>query len=256
MPASTRKLHPHIYCLHMRHRLAANALWHGKQGQLPAASPRIGFKCRCCTSKKQKRTMLTCQDLRDHTCMIARRFILFIGHILLLIQDDTANVLCRHKECRPRSDNDSCLLPADTKYCIIAFCKRQPAVHNDNILRKNRLERRDELSRQSDFRYENNHLTPRCTNHTRCLYINARFPAACNTPKQISPITALYKARIKDSSRMRLIRGQRHFVHSFCLFLHAIAVSYFSMQMQNNIACHKQVFDCMCRYPLFCECFL
>ena len=51
------------------------------------------------------------KDLRDHTRMVTRRLVLFVGHILLLVEDDCTDISGRCKECRTRTE-DNARIPA------------------------------------------------------------------------------------------------------------------------------------------------
>ena len=141
--------------------------------------------------------MPTCKDFCDNACVIARGLILLIGHILFLIEDDAADIPRRCKERRPCADDDPRLAAPYAEDGIVALGERKAAVQDDNISGKPLLKRRDELTRERDFRHEYDHLPPRAPYSTRRLHVDARLAAPCHPMKEIAV------KRLRDSARLQ-----------------------------------------------------
>ena len=83
--------------------------------------------------------------------VISRRGILLIARLMLLIDDDKAEIRQRGKHRRPRPDNDIRLTVPYPLPLRIALCAGQSRMHHRDPL-KPRIESLNSLGRQCDFR--------------------------------------------------------------------------------------------------------
>ena len=110
--------------------------------------------------------------------MITRRFVLFIGRILLLVHNYQPDVIKRRKQRRPRTDYDTSLAPAHPDHRIIALRQRQAAVHDHNIIREITFKGHHYLTCQRDFRHQYDDLPSCRPDLGRHFHINLRLAAA------------------------------------------------------------------------------
>ena len=89
----------HVYTFDMRERSRTDALRHRKERKLAAARAVRSLKRRRSAAQKQYGAMQLRHDLGDGTRMVARRLVLLVRHILLLVEDDESDVLDGCEEC-------------------------------------------------------------------------------------------------------------------------------------------------------------
>ena len=198
--------------------------------------------------------MPTCQDLCDNARMIAWGLILLVGHILFLIEDDAADIPRRRKERGPCADDDARLTAPYAEDRIVALGKRKAAVQDDNISGKPLLKRRDELTRERNFRHEYDHLPPRAPYRTRRLHVDARLAAPCHPMKEIAVKRLRDSARLQrgDGTLLRLRQRLSARLTRPC----RIAVTHLTAQVLREDMRIGQMSDGRCRNPCllqFCE---
>ena len=126
--------------------------------------------------------------------MIARRFVLFVGHILLFVKDDEPDLIDGRKQRGPRADDDPRFPAPHAENRVIALRQRKLAVHDDDIARKIRTKCLHELSRQGDFGHEHDDLSAVLTHLTREFDIDLRFAAPRDAVEEITVKTARVNA--------------------------------------------------------------
>ena len=198
--------------------------------------------------------MPTRKDLCDNACVIARGLILLIGHILFLIEDDAADIPSWCKERRPCADDDPRLAAPYPEDGIVALGERKAAVQNNNISGKPLLKRRDELTRERNFRHEYDHLPPRAPYRTRRLHVDARLAAPCHPMKEIAVKRLRDSARLQrgDGTLLRLRQRLSARLTRPC----RIAVTHLPAQVLREDMRIGQMSDGRCRNPCllqFCE---
>ena len=173
--------------------------------------------------------------------MIARRFILLVGHILFLVKDDAPDVSRRSKERGTRADDDPCLPAPHAKNRVIALGDRKLAVQDDDVARKYLLKRCNELPRKSNLRHEHNNLSSCGTHGTRRLNINARLTAARHAMQQAALKSAL-RNRCMEFRNSRCLR-RRQGIRTGGRGARSVTVTCAAPQMLGQNPCIDEMLD-------------
>jgi hypothetical protein len=91
--------------------------------------------------------------------VIARRFFLFVGRIVLLVDDDEAEPSERSEHGGPRADDEIHIAAADPMPLIVAFAVRERTVLDSHAFAEGAAKQRGDRWRQCDFRNQQQNLT-------------------------------------------------------------------------------------------------
>ncbi len=146
-------------------RTIEHALLHRHEGVL--AIERVGVRLdgrRRRAEHDQRIRELAAHD-RHVAAVIARHFILLVGGVVFLVDDDQPRVLQRREHRRPRADHHVDVAAPDAMPLIVALAVRQPAVLDGHGGAKPRAEQRRHLRRQRDLRHEHQHTAAALADH-------------------------------------------------------------------------------------------
>ena len=200
----------HIHALHDRQRHIADTRRHREQGELALLRTVIRFQRRCRTAEQQDGLMDPRQFLGHDTGMVARGLVLLVGHVLLLIHDDEADIASGGEKRRPGTNDDAGLPTPHPDDRIVALRERQPAVHDHDIRREVGLEGHDNLTGQRDLRHKNDDLPAGFPHASGHLDIDLCLAAAGDALEQETMILAACPHRLHRRQGRLLIIGQFH----------------------------------------------
>ena len=124
---------------------------------------------------------------RDIARVIARRFLLFVGSLVLFIDDDQSEILERREDGAARADHDPRAAGLNLVPFIVPLAFGQMAVQDrDHLLRfgEAALESLDRLRRERNFRDEHDGRFSAREGRTDRLQINLRLAAAGHAVEQ------------------------------------------------------------------------
>ena len=101
------QLGAHVHRLNFGQRIVQHATGHFQQRQFAALCTVKTFKTRRRGTEDDRRVVKFGELFGDDAGLIARRLlVLLVRAVLLLVDDNQADVLKRREQCRPCADND------------------------------------------------------------------------------------------------------------------------------------------------------
>ena len=140
--------------------------------------------------------------------VVARRLILLVAHVLLLVKDDEPDIIRGRKERRARADDDARLIAAHAQDGVVALREAQAAVHDDEIIGKVRFEGHDDLPRQRDFRHEHDDAAAGRAHALGELDVDLRLAASCDALQQEALVARGIDGRVDTCDDLPLVLGQ------------------------------------------------
>ena len=119
--------------------------------------------------------------------MVARRLLLLVSVLVLLIHDHDPKLFHRRKNRRTRADGHARRTAADAMPLVVPLAFAEVRVqHRDLVPRRSeaRLEALDRLRRERDFRHEQNRAEPAFEHALDGLEVDLRLSAAGHTVEQ------------------------------------------------------------------------
>ena len=150
-----------------------------------------------------------CRQRQGHfPGVVARPFFLFVAALLLLVEDDKAQVFKRREHGAPHADQNPRRATARPVPHIPPLVLGQLAVGHSDSVTEPSLKTLDNLCRQGDFRYQDEDLPvlPHC--FVRSAQVDFRLAAARNPPEQIFLRRALVQGCADCVDGLLLFRRQ------------------------------------------------
>ena len=116
--------------------------------------------------------------------VIARRALLFVGGLLLLVDDHEPRPLQRCEKRGARADDDVGHPVEDAAPFVIAFAGRERGVQKRDAFAEARHEPRDDLRRERDLRHEDDDAVAHRERARRGTQVDLGLPARRDTVKQ------------------------------------------------------------------------
>jgi hypothetical protein len=179
-PARTRRP-AQVEHSNQRHSAVVNALRESEQSVFSGGTIVPTFHGRSRAAENHRAVLQLRPQNGDVTSVIPRSLFLFVGALMLLVDDDDAKVLKRGKDGTSRSDDNARAARMNFPPFIEAFASREMAMENGNFplrIRKARLEPFDSLRRKRNFGNEDKSSAPEVKNMPNRLQIDFRLPTA------------------------------------------------------------------------------
>ena len=187
------QLLPHIGNVHFRQRQIIESLVKGKHLIAPAFCGIGRFDRRRCRTEQQQRVILRAAELGNVARVIARRIFRLVACLLLLVEDNEADVRQRRKHSAACAKHNMHLAAADTLPLVVAFCERQRAVQHRNIIAELGSEAAQDLRRERDFRHEQHGSFSAAQCFLDEFQVDLRFAAGSHAVQQCG--TAAFMAK-------------------------------------------------------------
>ena len=153
------QLLPHIRQDHPGHPVRVVAPAQQRQLIVPPAGQVCRFHRRGGRTQQQPGIFPEAAVFGNVPCMIAGRIFGFIGALLLLIQNDEAQVLQRREHRRSGTQHNMCLSPADALPLVVPLRQAQAAVQQRHLIPEIGGKPRHHLGRQGNLRHQDHHGT-------------------------------------------------------------------------------------------------
>ena len=162
---------------------------------------------RRCRAEQQQRTVLGAAELGHVARVIARRALGLIGVLLLLVDDEQAEILHGCENRAARADNDARETRADAFPLVVALRERQAAVQNGDRVTEIGGKRLDHLRRQRNLRHEQDRALPRRERLRDQVQVDERLAAAGHAEEQ---------RRLRVRCAQQLLQAVKHLLLRRC----------------------------------------
>ena len=146
---------------------------------------------------------------RHISAVIARRLLLLVGGVVLLVHDNQAKVAERSEHRGASTDHHVDATVADTLPLVVPFPIGKPAVLNRDPRAKRRSEQRDHRRCQGNLRHQQQHLLPSPADAISQAEIDFRLAATGHAVQQRDPKTARIQHTSQSVNGDLLLGGQQ-----------------------------------------------
>ena len=171
--------------LDRREAPTADAL--GKRQQMVLAALRVhpALEARRGAAKDDDRALGAGADDRDLACVIAWCFALLVARLVLLVDDDRAEIRERREDRRARADGDALLAASQCQPGVVPLAVAQRAVEHGHAIAEGRAKAIDRLRRERDLGNEHDRaLVARIDQRAQQFDVDERLATAGDAVQQ------------------------------------------------------------------------
>ena len=177
---SAAKLLPHVHNADARELPGIEAAFQCEKMINTRFGAVAAFHIRRCTAEKKERIGRGAPVLGRIAGMVARRIFGFVGILLLLVDDDEAEIAAWGKHGTARTDHNTRPAGFDTLPLVIPLANGERAVQNRDIVPEIRGENTDHLRCKRDLRHEQDGRFALSTHCVDQMDVYRRLSAAGN----------------------------------------------------------------------------